>query len=259
MADYDSSLPIRSEADGTDERVHVKVVDGTTPSQRMIVDTDGNAHVELHGNDSGGTDRVVKLSESGNVALNGDYDVSTNSNPSSSALIAHDRGASIDETSQNKRVTAVAGADNTVCLDIALRDESGVAFSATNPLPVALQQSEGTEVHDYDTAAAVASDATSNHDYSVANGVTFELREIWASASGKMKIEVQIGDGGVTEVFSSVFVGFNSTANPNIKIDFPNTPISVVGTANNTTVRIIRTNLDNQAQDLYSTIIGLNQ
>ena len=27
MADYDSGLPVRSEADGTDERVQVKIVD----------------------------------------------------------------------------------------------------------------------------------------------------------------------------------------------------------------------------------------
>ena len=44
MADYDSGLPIRSEVDGTDERVHVKIVDGTTDPavNQTRVDSDNN-------------------------------------------------------------------------------------------------------------------------------------------------------------------------------------------------------------------------
>ena len=49
MADYDSGLPIRSEADGTDERVQVKIVDKTNPdTQQATVDTDDNLKVGVY-------------------------------------------------------------------------------------------------------------------------------------------------------------------------------------------------------------------
>ena len=51
MSDYKSGLPVRSEADGTDERLQTKIVDATSPdTQQMEVDSDNNAHVEVHGN-----------------------------------------------------------------------------------------------------------------------------------------------------------------------------------------------------------------
>ena len=166
MADYDSGLPIRTEADGTDERVHVKIVDGTNPAvNQTTVDSDKNLHVEIHGDDEGGVDRVVALSESGNVALDGTHNATTNSNPASSALIAHDRnGASTDRTHQDKRVTAVIGEGNTISLDVALHDENGQNYDADNPLPVTLEESEGDEINDYQTSASVAKNASVNHD-----------------------------------------------------------------------------------------------
>src|SRR3989304_1668597 len=98
MADYDSSLPIRSEADGTDERVHTKICDGATPSQMATVDADLNLHVEVHGNKPAGTDIELRLSELGAPNPDGDYDASDNTKPASVGVIAHDRGASIDDT-----------------------------------------------------------------------------------------------------------------------------------------------------------------
>jgi len=259
MADYDSGLPIRSEADGDDERVHSKIVDYADPDgagKQLEVDADGNAHIEMHGNEPDGTtDIVMRLSELGAPNGDGDYDATNNTKPASSGLIAHDRNATPDETHQNHRVTGVSnGSTHTV--DVSLHDEAGAPYSGTNPMPVTFEQSEGTEIHDFDQAVAIAKDATSNHDYSVASGQTLLLREVLASASGKAKFELQIGDGAVSEVFSTIAVVFNSTANPNAPIVFTD-PVVVVGTANSTTVRLIKTNLDNQAQDLYSTIVGV--
>jgi hypothetical protein len=250
MSDYNSSLPVRTQGDAT-EKLQVRILDASTDANKLVVDTDGNAHVELHGNDSGSTDRVVKVSESGNIALDGDYHATNNSNPSSSALIAHDRGASIDSTSQNKRPTAIGGASNSVCLDIALHDEDGQVFSEANPLPVILSESSGVEVHNYNTASAVASNAISNHDYPA--GAELDLKKILCSASGKAKFEVQIEDGVGAGTYTSKAVQFNSTANPNCEFTF--TPAIVVATG--VKVRVIRTNKDNQAQDLYSTIMGV--
>lgn len=138
-------------------------------------------------------------------------------------------------------------------LDVALRDSTGTVYSATNPLPVSVSiDSIGTEISNYNTAATIATSATSNHDYTVTAAKTLLLNQIEASSSGKMKIEVQVETGAATGVFTSKFVQFNSTANPNMTIKLTS-PISVVAGAK---VRIIRTNRDSASQDLYSTIIG---
>ncbi len=252
MADYDSSLPIRSEADGTDERVHVKIVDGTTPSQRATVDTDGNVHIEVHGNDPAGTDRVLRLSELGALTPDGVYDVSDNTLPGNVGLIASVRDAAPSDTTQTQRLTAVTGSSpNTVrALDISLHDEAGNPYTNANPLPVTVSESEGTEVNDYDTASAVAAAASSDHDYTAVGD--FILTQVSASASGKCKVQIAIESGVATDTFTNRFVLFNSTANPNME-KILREPITV---AAGVRVRVIRTNLDNQAQDLYSTISG---
>lgn len=123
---------------------------------------------------------------------------------------------------------------------------AGANVTSANPVPVTIiDASPGTAISDYNTAAALAAAATSTHTYtSVGN---FNLNHIWASASGKLKIVITVN--AVTK-----FVGFNSTANPNIPIDIPNTLLATSGQ----TVTIARTNLDNQAMDVYSTISGYN-
>lgn len=259
MADFDSSLPVRSEADGTDERLQTKIVDATNPdTQQAEVDTDSNLHVEVHGNRADdGADVVLDLSEEGKPNGRGDYEVDDNSEPASSGIIAGIRSANNNRTDQTEHITSIEDAGGTVrALDISLHDEAGEAYSGSNPLPVTFEQSEGAEVHDFNEGVDIASSATSNHDYSVGNGDTFLLRRIHASASSKMKVELQIGDGAASEIFSTVAVNFNSTAHPEASIELP-VPIVVIGTVNTTTVRVIRTNLDNQAQSLYSTVMGV--
>lgn len=129
----------------------------------------------------------------------------------------------------------------------------GADVSATNPVPVVISvDNPGTEVNNYNTASAVAAGATSNHDYTVTAGKTLLLTQIEASASGKMKIEVQIETGVATGVFNTRFVQFSSTAETNMSISL-RAPIAV---AAGVRVRVIRTNKDNQAQDVYSTICG---
>ena len=259
MSDQPTALPVRSEADGTDERLQSKIVDFTTPAQGMEVDTDNNAHVEIHGHKpDGSTDVVMRLSQLGVPNSDGLYDVTDNSKPSSSADIAHSRDAAPDETKQTLRVTAIAGEANSVCKDVSLHDGTGQYYDQNNPLPVSIEESPGSEICDYQTDAAVAKDASADHDYSVIDGNILLFTGFSASGSGKIKVEVQIGDGAVSEVFATKEVNFNSTANTNVNFTFP-TPIKVVGTANSTTVRITLTNRDNSAQDLYSTIFGLER
>jgi hypothetical protein len=251
MADYDSALPVRSQADGADERVHVKIRDSANPALGAEVDSDGNLHTEMHGNDPAGTDRVLRTSEEGALTPDGVYNAATNTKPGNVGVITHTRSATPGDATQNKRVTSVTGAGNREALDVAITDESGIPFSASNPLPVTSVDSEGTEVNNYNTAT-VAAAGTSNHDYTVTALTTLKLSQIWASASGKLKITVQIETGVASGTFNTVFVGFNSTANPNIDLPIKENITVAAGVR----VRVIRQNNDNQSQDVYSTICG---
>lgn len=110
-------------------------------------------------------------------------------------------------------------------------------------------------VHDFDLAADVDKDVSVNHDISIADGVIFNLKKIINSATGISTFELQIGDGAAVEVFvtKAVVYGSTETPNPDIILDYP---LKVTGTANTTTIRLVKTNRENQAQDLNSTIIG---
>ena len=257
MADYDSSLPVRSEADGNDERLHVKLVDYTNPdTQQAQVNTDSELLVEVHGKNPASGDETLRLSELGAVNPDGDYDVTNNTKPASIGIIASDRGASVTETSQNLRPTGVSGDSNKIALDVAISDSSGNDIDSGNPLPVSVAPSTGTKIHDYNTTASVAKDASTNHDYSIADTNVLSISGFHASGSGKIKVELLVGDGAVSEVFTTKAVYFNSTADPNIKVDFYGIPLQATGTTNTTTIRLTITNLDNQPQDVYSTLIG---
>lgn len=259
MSDYKSGLPVRSEADGTDERVQTKIVDAQNPdTQQLEVDTDNNAHVEVHGNKpTTGDDVALQLSEEGRPNSRGDYDVTDNSKPASAALIAHERNASKSETHQTKRVSAVDSSVDTsvTALDVAIRDESGNPYTQNNPLPVSVEESEGDEIADYDQSVAVIKDASANHDYTVTAAKTLVIDNILCSASGRARFELQIEDGVAADTYTSKAVVFNSTANPNAEIPIAK-KITVAAGVN---VRIVKTNLDNQPQDIYTTILGIEK
>lgn len=196
MADYDSSLPVRTENNGD---VASKIVDGTTPSQEMSVETDGSINTRL--NDGSGND-----------------------------------------------VTSTAGK-----LDIALNDEAGDPYTSANPLPVSLEESPGDEVVFHDFGDSIAKDANANIDYTVTGGKTLLLDNIFVSGSGKMRVEVLIETAAASGVFPTFWVGFNSTSSPNVII--PSNRIGKVTAG--AIIRVIITNLDNQAQNLYATIVGV--
>ncbi len=254
MADFNSALPVRSESDGVDAKVVVKIIDGTNGgTNQMSVDADKNAHVENHGNDPAGLDVAQVLTEEGRTTSRGDYDVATNTKPSSNAQILHARVATPTEADQTFRPTGVASSvDNAKAADVAIRDEAGNPFTTDNPLPVTYVDSEGDEVNDYDTAAAVAANASSNHDYTVTAAKRLKLSQVAFAGSGKLKVEVQVETGVATDTFETRFVAFNSTASPSGVVPI-NENITV---AAGVRVRAIRTNRDNQAQDVYTTICG---
>ena len=109
------------------------------------------------------------------------------------------------------------------------------------------------EIHDYNTASAVAADATSNHDYTVAN-TTFLLKSVIVSGSGNVKFEIQTGP---LASLATVAVGFLTGRQGDTKQVFFDPAIEVPVTSTGT-VRLIRTNRQGAATDLYSTIVGLD-
>lgn len=101
------------------------------------------------------------------------------------------------------------------------------------------------ELPQYNTVASVAANATSTQTYSP--GSTVKLDGVDASASGQMKVEIQYGTTGA-EATKAVF--FVTKGNLNLTWRLPH-PVSITNTMS---VKVIRTNMDNQAMDVYSTI-----
>lgn len=126
-----------------------------------------------------------------------------------------------------------------------------LAVNSDGSINVVPQEDAGTERVNYNTAAAVAGGASSNHDLTFTNAA--KLYQVLASASGKAKCEVQIETGSATNTFNTVAVQFNSTSTPNMDMKLSKYAAIPAGAR----VRVIRTNRDNQAQDLYSTIVAI--
>ena len=106
------------------------------------------------------------------------------------------------------------------------------------------------EVNDYITSTPAA-DASTNHDYPVAN-TTMLIESIIVSASGDAKFELQIGP--IASLATKLVVFLTGKEGDTKQIDF-NTPIEVPATSTGT-VRIICNNRENQAMDVYTTLIG---
>ena len=257
MADNDveKGQPIRTE-DDAQGKIQSKIVDFTTPSQGASV-TDGNLHVEMHGNKPGGTDVVMRLSQLGAPNPDGDYDVSDNTKPASIGLIVHDRNATHDETFSNLRPTGITDpTDSTViAIDVAMRGSDGKAITMSNPFPVSVEESPSTNVHDFKDND-LAADGSGTHEFSVADTFTFLLDQIVARGSTRFKVEVELGDGAAAETFVTKFVLFASETTHKADLELK-VPLEVVGTSDTTTLRLTVTNRDDDdSASAYTTIVG---
>jgi hypothetical protein len=225
MADFDSSLPIRTEAAGD---VDVFISDASTPSQKLKVNSDGSIDV----NSSLPVGTKVEITDgTDDLAINADG--SLNAVVSATDLDIRDLDAGQDSVAAH------------------LKDADGNAFSASNPLPVEFFEA-AEELYSYSEGSAIAANASSEHEYTTTD--EFKLKEVMASGSGKMRAELQIETAAASGVFNTVMVKFNSTANPNILFTFQ----KGLNVASGAKVKLVRTNLDKQAQNLYSAIIGIN-
>ncbi len=123
---------------------------------------------------------------------------------------------------------------------------AGANVTSTNPVPVSIvSTTSGTAVQSYYTTASLAAGASTTFTYTVAAAHSFNLERVWSSASGKIKTLVQ--NNGAT-----IFVGFNSTATPNIDMTVIVAPLIAAGN----TVTATITNMDLVPFDVYATIEG---
>lgn len=250
MSDYKSMLPVRSAQD-PDQRVQVKIVDSLVPSQQTQVDAQRNLHVKIHATDAGGTDRIIRSSETGNIVNDGFYTALTNTNPSSQGLVAAQRAATPALTDMIKRITAISNG-TTHALDVSLHDETGAPYSYNNPMNVTVVESPGVELQDYfEDVADVAVNATHVHTYTVPTGKTLKIDQILAAGSGRIKVLIEQSQDGTT--YTKVATRFNSTANPNADTQLSKI-ISVPAAGK---VRVTCTNIDESPFTIYSTIVGV--
>lgn len=125
------------------------------------------------------------------------------------------------------------------------------ANATDNPIYVYSVTTAGTKVVDYDTVSAVGAGSPSNHDYVITNTKTMSLNKVLASASGAMKVVILTG---LPAGLATIGVAFTSMAFPTADIEFiPTIEQASTGTE---IVRVTRTNRENKAMDVYSTIMG---
>lgn len=300
MADFNTSLPVRTETAGD---VQVKVVDATITSRQLTINADGSVNITDNGASITvdatnldirdlvfATDKVdasgstVELGATSLAALES---ITVQNGAGASAVNIQDGGNSITvdgtvelgatslaalesitvQNASGASAVNIQDGGNTITVDainLDIRDLTHVsdsvkigdgtdflAINADGSINVVPFEDSGTERVNYNTAAAIAAAATSNHDFLLTNAA--KLYQVLATASGKLKVEVQIETGSATNVFNTVMVGFNSTATPNIDLSLAKYAAITAGAR----VRVIRTNNDNQAQNVYSTIIAL--
>jgi hypothetical protein len=257
-----------------DRKQLMVLVDATTDTQRLAIDSNGSASAILAANS--GVDV-------GDVTINNAAGASAVNIQDGGNVISVDDGAG-SLTVDNSTLSVVGGGVEATALRVTIAsdstgllsiDDNGGSLtvdqgthdslnananiqvsdtdvSASNPVPVTIVDPATTssEVNDYDTAAAVAGSGTDNHDYTVVN-TTFLLRSIIFASSGAGKVEVQVGP--LASLVSKA-VAFVPKQGGHVQLDFnPAIEVPVTSTG---TVRLIRTNREGSAQDLYSTIIG---
>jgi hypothetical protein len=239
-----------------DRKLLVRVV-GATDANRLDIDASGNLGINDGGNsitvDDGGTTLSIDdgggaITVDGSVTVSAtDLDIRDLSHTQDSVAIGD--GTDLLAIDASGRASVSLDAVTVTAVPIS---KDGSANSETNPIYVKTVNTvvSGSEIHDYDTASAVAGDATDNHDYTVA-GTTFLLKKIILSSSGGSKVEVQTGP---VASLATKAVGFIAKEGGTLQMEF-NPPIEVPVTSTGT-VRLIRTNRQGAAQDLYSTIIG---
>ena len=206
----------------------------------VIASDQGTIPVSISG------DQGVNIDKVGNTAVTLGAKVSASSIP---VVLASDQAAIPVSISGDQGVNIDKVGNTTITLGSKVSTSSFpvVIASDQGTVPVSVVASATQETLTYNTASAVASNAQSIHSYTP--GSTISLDGIECAASGEAKWELQWGATGSE---TTKFVSFTSKATQRTSLRLPY-PVSIPSTS---TIKIIRTNMDNQAMDVYSTILS---
>lgn len=255
MSATQQSLPVKTLTNGD---VVVEIADGTTPSQKLSVDSSGRITTKL---DDGAGNAITSQTNGAQRALDVGIDVAgVQIDPRQiraltlADVVTANQGLA-NATPWNENIAQIAGAvpsaTNALPTQIAT---AGAFVSNANPLPVSITSAlAGTAINKYNTTASVAAGASTNHDYAVTAAKTFYGKKFFASSAGMIRVDVQTSPDG--SVFTTFWTGFTSTAVPCLQIDLDQLSIADSGTG--AKVRMILTNFETtSSEDLFSTISG---
>jgi len=217
MSDINSSLPIRTENPGD---VIIKVADATSPEQQLKVNPDGSVNIT----DNGG---------SLTVDVQGPVDVT------GSTVTVEATDLDIRTLSASQDSVSIANGSNSLQVN---------SDGSINVVVLSQLTTVQTVQH---IATAIASTASASQEVTFSSGG--KLLQVLSTASGKLKVEIQIETAAGSNVFTTVCTRFNSTANPDCDMTLKEGVTIPVGAK----VRVVKTNRDNQAMDMYSTIVAI--
>lgn len=233
------ALVVRKDTPGTN-------VDADGDYATLLQDANGRLYTQIH--DGGNS---ITVDNNGTFAVqaaqSGAWSVAVNNGAGAAAVNIQDGGNSITVDAVDLDIR-----DLTLAQDAVKVSGNSSANSQSNPIYVQhIDNNISGEVNSYNTAASVSAGGTSNHDYTVVTAM--RLKSVEFACSGAMKVEVQVGP--IASLVSKG-VSFIPNAGGGNRIVF-DPPIEVATTGTGT-VRVIRTNRNNQSTDVYSTILGID-
>ena len=229
----------------------IKICDATTVTQQLKVNSNGsidtnviNDYIVMAGYDSANTQNVKVAVDSngylqvevvGGVTAGHEYQDGDSNTSAYGTLIMGDDGTNL-QTVQTDTDGVLKSTQKSGDIWEVHVNESGA----------------GDEIHDFKQASSIAVNSADTHTYTVTTGKTLYLKQIVTSASDRTRIEIKTGASGSE---TTKMVAFGRVANPNVDISF-SIPIVVAASEN---VLVVITNRGRSAQDVYSTIIGIEK
>lgn len=217
MADYDSSLPIRTEVNTSTSDVQFSIADGTVNTQLWNIDASGIGQVNL--ND--GTNALAIDSNGGITTVVTD----------GTDTIAIDTSGNLSTIITDGTDTVEVNTDGSINVNV-------------------VESSAGDQKHLYNTAVGVApATPTVVVTTAVTALKTFLLKAVGVASSGKAKFELKAGTPSSETVRAVLFL---NTAAGFGEFTFPS-PIEIAAGDN---ILVSGTNTDKGNQDLYAWING---
>jgi hypothetical protein len=251
MGDFNSSLPVRTQTNGD---VVSKLCDGTTNTQILAITSAGR--IGTHIRDPTTDSQVMEVLAAKNACVSVRDGANLMDVDGAGRTGTHIHDATTD--AQTLKVDAAGRIMTTLFSgDSAAWNMGQQEMDDSMPVVIASDQSvlnvnvvsstSANPIHLQDDDVVTAGDDVDILTYTAT--AAFKLELVQGSASGKAKFEVLTGTIG-SEVLQAV--GFNSTANPNVELNFPNELV----VADGDNVLVHATNRDNQDQTIYAYING---